>query len=768
MIRTAVAFALAVAALVPSGNAVGQERGTIVGVVAEAGGGPLAAAHVELVESHRSETTGVDGSFAFTGVLPGTHTLKVQRIGYAPRQVVVQVNGSGPAEVRIELQVAAVQFEEIVVTGTITSRAGQDVLSPTSVVAAAELERKLDATIAATLADEPGVAVTGMGPATARPVIRGMGGDRIVMLEDGVRSGDMSSTSADHAVAIDPLTAQRLEVVRGPMSLLYGSSALGGVVNVVREEVPRTVPDHFHGAVVAQAQSVNTGGTIGGFGVVPIGRWAARFEGSGRASGDVSTPAGTLDNTDTRAFNLAAGIGRRIGTAHFGGSYRFFDSHYGIPDGAHEHHDGDDEEEEEEAHAHNVHVEMRRHSARAELDLHDVALFEEIEITGSYTNYTHREIEEGGEIGTEFFQDVAGLNVLARHGLLGPISTGAVGFSAQYRDIETGGELSTPSTRDYSAAVFVVEEVGTGPLRLQAGARYDFARYEPRGTTSIDVGGVLVPVRDREFGAFSGSLGLLYEVSDPVRIGVSVARAYRTPDFNELYTSGPHLAANSFDVGDPELEAEIGTGIDAFVRYRGSRLQAELAAFRNQLDGYVFPSSRGRTVEGADGLPLFQYTNEDARFVGIEGGLDWSVTERLVLEATGSIVRAEFTNDRAPIPVFEDGDTTFVEASRHPPLIPPANGRLALRYETPDWFAGVGGRFAAKQDRTGDFEEPTAAYAIADLTAGVRFLRGGRLHTVTLRVDNLFDTEYRDHLSRIKEIMPQPGIGVSVLYRLSF
>jgi len=257
-------------------------------------------------------------------------------------------------------------------------------------------------------------------------------------------------------------------------------------------------------------------------------------------------------------------------------------------------------------------------------------------------------------------------------------------------------------------------------------------------------------------------------VSDPVRIGVSVARAYRTPDFNELYTSGPHLAANSFDVGDPELEAEIGTGIDAFVRYRGSRLQAELAAFRNQLDGYVFPSSRGRTVEGADGLPLFQYTNEDARFVGIEGGLDWSVTERLVLEATGSIVRAEFTNDRAPIPVFEDGDTTFVEASRHPPLIPPANGRLALRYETPDWFAGVGGRFAAKQDRTGDFEEPTAAYAIADLTAGVRFLRGGRLHTVTLRVDNLFDTEYRDHLSRIKEIMPQPGIGVSVLYRLSF
>ena len=770
MFRTAVAVLALGAALGLTRSAAAQEYGTIVGVVVEEdGGAPLAAVHVELVESHRSESTRSNGAFAFANVAAGTYTLSVQRIGYAPRQMVVQVDDGRTTDVRIELRVAAVQFDEIVVTGTISSRTGQDVLSPTSVVAAAELERRLDATVAATLADEPGVAVTGLGPATARPVIRGMGGDRIVILEDGVRSGDMSSTSADHAVAIDPLMAQRMEVVRGPMSLLYGSSALGGVVNIVREEVPRVAPDHFHGALVAQAQSVNNGGTLGGFGVMPVGPWAARLEGSVRGSGDVSTPLGDLDNTDARAWNLSAGLGRRFGTTHVGASYRYFDTRYGIPDGAHEHHDEEEEEEEEhEEHAHNVHVEMQRHSARGELDFHDVAFFEEIEITGGYTNYAHREVEEGGEVGTEFQQDVVALNVLARHDAFGPVSTGAFGVSAQYRDIETGGELSTPSTRDYSAALFVVEEVGTGALRLQAGARYDFARYEPREAMSIDVGGELVPVRDRSFSAVSGSLGLLYALSEPLRVGASVARAYRTPDFNELYTSGPHLAANSFDVGDPSLGAETGLGVDAFIRYRGSRVQAEVAAFRNQLDGYVFPSSRGRTVEGADGLPLFQYTNEDARFTGVEGGLDFSITDRLILEATGSIVRAEFTNERAPIPVFEAGDTIFIAASEYPPLIPPAHGRLALRYETPDWFAGVGGRFAAEQDRTGDFEEPTAAYAIADLSGGIRFLRGDRLHTLTLRVDNLFDTEYRDHLSRIKEIMPQPGLGVSLLYRLSF
>lgn len=775
MIRAAVAgLAVLAAGVVPIGSASAQGSGTIVGVVVEAGGGqPLAASHVELTESHRNESTKADGGFAFAAVPAGSHTLAVQRIGYAPRQVVVQVDAGETTEVRIELQVAAVQFEEIIVTGTITSRAGEDVLSPTSVLAAGELERKLDGTVAATLADEPGVAVSSLGPTTARPVIRGMGGDRIVMLEDGVRSGYMSSVSADHAVAIDPLTAQRMEVVRGPMSLLYGSSALGGVVNVVREEVPRTVPDHFHGAIVAQGQSVNTGATLGGFGVVPIGRWAARLEASGRTSGDVSTPLGTLDNTDARTWNLAAGVGRRVGDTHFGGSYRFFDSRYGIPDGAHEHHDHEEpgeepHEDEEHGHAHNVHVEMRRHSARGELDFHGAPLFEEVEVTGTYTNYEHREIEEGGEIGTEFNQDVASLNVLAHHDAIGALATGALGFSAQFRDIRTGGELETPSTRDYSAAVFLVEEIGTGPLRVQAGARYDFARFTPREAMSIDVGGEMVPVRDRDFGAFSGSLGLLYELSDPLRIGLSVARAYRTPDFNELYSSGPHLAANSFDVGDPSLEAETGLGIDAFVRYRGSRVQAEIAAFRNQLDGYVFPSSRGRTVEGADGLPLFQYTNEDARFVGIEGGLDWSVSERLILDATASYVQAEFTNDRADIPVFQDGDTVMVPASKYPPLIPPTNGRIGLRYETADWFAGAGARFAAEQDRTGDFEEPTAAYAVTDLTGGIRFLRGARLHTLTLRIDNLLDAEYRDHLSRIKEIMPQPGIGVSLLYRLSF
>jgi iron complex outermembrane receptor protein len=222
-------------------------------------------------------------------------------------------------------------------------------------------------------------------------------------------------------------------------------------------------------------------------------------------------------------------------------------------------------------------------------------------------------------------------------------------------------------------------------------------------------------------------------------------------------------------VGDPALEAESGFGVDAFARLEGERFRAEVAVFRNALSDYVFPSSRGRAIVGRQGgRPLFQYTNEAARFTGAEASLALSLTPQLVLDGTASYVAARFTRSRAPIPIIEPPDTTFVTASAYPPFIPPLFGALELRYERPSFFLGSGVRWATAQTRLGDFETRTDGYVVSDVHAGVRLLIGGRYHTVTLRVDNLTDAEYRDHLSRIKAIMPQPGRNVSLLYRLAF
>jgi iron complex outermembrane receptor protein len=344
-----------------------------------------------------------------------------------------------------------------------------------------------------------------------------------------------------------------------------------------------------------------------------------------------------------------------------------------------------------------------------------------------------------------------------------------MGVRAQFREITTGGSLKTPSTFDLSLAGFLVEELGTGPIRLQVGARYDWARYTPREQTTITVGGEEVPVRERTFGSVSGALGALFAPREDVRLGASLSRAYRTPDFNELYADGPHLAANSYDVGDPELRQETGIGADIFARFTGEQLRVEVAAFRNELSDYIFPSSRGRVERGPQrGRPRLQYTNHDARFTGLEGDLEVSVLRRWVIHGTASAVHAEFLGQRDRIPVFEGVDTIFVDASRYPPLIPPLHGSAGLRYDMPGRFAGAVYRWASAQERLGDFEDRTAGYGALDLNAGVRFLWHDRLHAITLRLENALDTEYRDHLSRVKSIMPEPGRNLSLLYRLIF
>jgi len=755
-------------------TAAAQDRGgVIVGVVVDStSGAPVTAAQVRIPEVRREELSHQDGTFDFADLPPGKYTVVIDRLGYRTRSVSVTVEPGKTVHVRLSLLATALQVSPLVVTGALTRRAGDEVLSPTTVISGAELDRRADATIAATLQSQPGVAVTSAGPATGRPVVRGLSGDRILVLEDGQRPGDMSATSGDHAVAIDPLTARQMEVVRGPMSLMYGSSALGGVVNIVRDEIPTAIAEHAHGSFSAQGATVSRALSGGGYFTLPIGEYAARFEGSARTSGDVRTPEGPLHNTESRTYGLAGSIAR-IGDWGRGGlSYRYYDNSYGIPDALHIHDDSETEEEHEEHEDEvGVDIDMRRHALRGELELREPGgQFESVTVRGSVTDYHHVEREHGGEVGTIFDQTLVSGDAIARHDAWGPFSMGAAGVSAHYRDIQTGGELHTPSTYDYALAGFIIEEIGTGSTRLQLGARYDLARYVPRDTTAtIVVGGDTIAVRERTFGALSGSIGVLHELSPDVRVGFSASRAYRTPDFNELYTNGPHLAAYSIDVGDPSLSEETGTGFDAFVRINKPWLRVDAGAFYMLLNNYVFPSSRGRIEIGTTGArPRFQYTNEDARFVGAEGEVEVSLSPRFVLDATLSYVHAAFTSERDSIPVFTGTDTTFVEASRYPPLIPPLNGEIGIRYDDRTVFAGTSVRMAAEQNNVGDGEEPTDAYAVLNFDAGIRMLIRDRLHTLTLRIDNALDTSYRNHLSRTKEIIPEPGRNLSLLYRVSF
>jgi iron complex outermembrane receptor protein len=707
----------------------------IEGTVRDAEGQPLAGVLLRIAELQRIEYSHEDGRWHFERLPTGSYTLVAERIGYGSRTVPFSIDESGELEIDLVLTPSAIDVQGFVVTGTADARSGDRVLRPVDVLAGQELSTRLQGTVAATLSNEPGLAQVTMGPATARPVIRGLGGDRVLMLEDGQRVGDVSAVSTDHATALDPAGATRIEVVRGPSALLYGSQALGGVINVIREEVPRSVHHEPHGDLRLQTETVNNAWVGAGSLLYGVGEHIGlRFEGSRRSAGNLATPEGALDNTGLTTTNLGAAtswVGER---GYAGAGYRYYANDYGIPGGF------------VGAHPEGVNVEMRRHALRGESEWRDLGPIDRLEVNGVHTRYDHRELEDGGIVGTEYGLFTSAGEVRARHGGLGPSTGGTVGMRLQRESFAFGGSLSTPNTRRWTGSVYAFEEMQMDRMSLEAGVRWDRVITDVlQPDPDSDIGNV----RDRTFDALSGSVGLLFEAAPGLRVGVTAARAFRAPDVNELYSEGPHLASYIFEVGNPDLDVEVGTGLDAFVRLDRERIKAELAVFRNAISGYLYPRDTGELSRVQ--LPIFQFTGADALMLGFEGSASVAWTSRLASQATLSYVRGTIRESDEPLP-----------------LIPPLNGRVDLRWESPDWFSGAEVRWASSQNRLGAFETATDGYALIGFSAGWRAIWGGRLHTFTLRLDNLTDAVYRNHLSRTKELMPEAGRGLSFVYRVVY
>lgn len=747
----------------PTGDQ-GEIRGTVLDRDTSE---PIVAAQVRIGGTGRSDLSHADGRFHLSGVGAGVHTLVVERIGYATVRREVEVREDEVTVVEIRLVRSAIQLPSMVVTATGRERRADQVYQPTSVLSGGELQRNLAQSLAETLGSEPGVALQRFGPAPAQPVIRGMSGDRVLVLEDGQRTGDLASTAPDHAVGIDPVTSDRIEVVRGPAGLLYGSNALGGVVNVIREEVPRSVPDGAHGHATLQGESVNRGVSAGSVVRVPLGEsFALRAEASGRWTDDMRTALGVLPSTDARGFTLGTGVSWVPGWGHAGIAWRVYDLSHGLPGefqgtaipGAHEG---------------GAISESRRHAGRLDVAHRDgLGPFDAVELEGNLVHYVHDEIEldEDGSrvLGARFDQILASGSLSGRHRHeIGDFrNEGAVGVYAQYRDLLTSGSFpGSRSATEHSVAVFGYEEIGWGSVRLQGGLRYDRTRVEPHDLRDIRIGDRSIPVRARTFGDVSGSLALLWEIRPGWLLGTSMARAFRTPSVRELYSDGPHLADFSYDVGNPELASETGLGHDIFLRLSRPGFEGEINLFRNGLDGYIYHAPTGELDPRFRRFPVFEARGDDAVFQGADGRIQWEVVPGLVLDATGSYVRAtRLDGDRDPLPA-----------------IPPLNGSIRARWEGDGYWLTVGWRGAARQDRVpspipspveeGEFlipERPTPGYGLASAGGGVRWTEGTRLHTVTLRVENVFDREWRDHLSRIKDVAPESGRNVSLLYRVAF
>lgn len=746
-----------------------QLRGIITGQVVDAETGePLPGAAVRIRELDRARATDVDGYFRFEDVPIRRITLIVQFIGYTPAEATVIPRDGETVNVRIELTSSVLELPGVVVTGLGRERGVRDTYQPTAVLSGRELQRSMEMSIAASLDQLPGLAQQYNGPAASQPVIRGLSGDRVLVLEDGQRTGDLSTTAPDHAVSIDPIGAQRIEVVRGPAGLLYGSNALGGVINVIREDVPRSMPDAFGGSLSTMGESVNDGltaniGVRGG-----IGTFALRADLSGRTAGDTRTPLGTLGSTDARSFNGGAGISLIRPWGHIGVAGRWQEFAYGIP--------GEfNGELIPGAHPGGVDAETTRRTLLLRAAHLDVpGFFSTAEFDASLNHYVHDEIEAWRADGTPIigarFDQISSSGAFAlkhEHDLHGHPERflrveGAMGLSFLARDLVTQGAFTgTRPASEFGLAGFIFEEFSRASLRLQAGARYDWRRISPKSTRPISVGDRSIPVRKRDFGAVSGSVSALYDVAPDWTIGLNLARAFRTPAIEELFSDGPHLADFSFDIGNPALPSEIGHGADLFVRSTSARLQFEATGFLNRISNYIYYRPTGEIDPRFRRYPVYEASSDDAMFLGADGRVQWEFAPSFVADATLSYVRATRIDQGDPLPA-----------------IPPLNGHLQFRYNTRALYAMLGMSAAAAQNRvprahaSGDGfispERPTDSYGLLNAGLGYRFDMGGMHHSIALQANNLTDRVWHDHLSRIKDVAPQPGRNLQLMYRLLF
>lgn len=744
-----------------------EQRGALAGVVMDARTGqPLPGATVRLRDLERGQATDAAGRFRFENVPARVYVVSAQFVGYLAAEVRAEVPPGSVVTVQIALEPSAFELADVIVSG-LGERGLSGAYRPTAVVSGRELERSLETSLAETLRRVPGLHPVYNGPAATRPTIRGMGGDRVLVLEDGQRTGDLSSTGADHATAVDPLSAERIEVVRGPAGLLYGPNALGGVINVWRDDVPRGRPLRAGGTVTTTAESVNRG--LGGHAMLeaPLGaRFALRAEGTLRAAGDTRTPLGVLPSSDLRTAGGSLGASYVPAWGFAGVAYRGLGTRYGVPGVF-------NGEQIPGAHPNGVDIEIERHVARLRAAyLEPIGPVDALEVDGHFTRYLHTEIEgvgPGGQpfIGARFSQLAGGLTATLRHShsLEAFSNAGAVGLSATVRDLRaSGGFTGTRSATEYTGAAFAFEEFERDALRLQLGARIDARHVAPYSTAPITTQGREFPVRARTFADVSASAALLWQAAPGWTLGANLARAARSPAIEELYSDGPHLADYAYDIGNPALRPEVGYGLDLFVRAARPRLALEAAVFANRVGGYIYYRPTGEIDDRLRRFPVFQADQADALFAGAEGRAQVALLPGLALDATLAYTRATRLSEGDPLPA-----------------IPPLSLSADLRYETQRFSASLGYEGAAAQNRVprpiaspvapGETivpERPTPGYGLLSAHLGARLPWGGGLHAVSLQGRNLTNAVWRDHLSRVKDVAPQPGRSVALVYRVQF
>ncbi|MCK9181706.1 MAG: TonB-dependent receptor [Fibrobacteraceae bacterium] len=628
-----------------------------------------------------------------------------------------------------------VDLGEGVIAAEPNEKSQSSILKEDEVLNGEKLNRQFSNTLAETLRNEPGIAIRSMGPAPARPILKGLSGDHISIREDGAPEGDLSATSPDHAVATESLTLQDVSVIEGPNILLYSYSAAGGIIQINRNDIPFN-EDSLHGTIKESAESGQPGTASSLSLIIPIRKASVKGEIAARKAGNMHTPSGTLKNTGLENESGAIGVSLPIKDWKIGTSFRSFTSDYGIPGGF------------IGGHPKGVDISLSKYDATLKaLGPFMGTKKDSLELTLRINRYHHYEYESNNSIGAEFAVNEENFRAEIKRPKMFGLFDVSYGTDLDLRSIEMGGYVFTPPTSAYSGAFF-----GTGSFKpsnkteITIAARGGGAFFYPESSVVAKA----TEIHNRKYLLGSFAAELLKRVGNGKFISIEFYRTSRAPTIEELYNQGPHLAAYTYEIGNKNLKAEEGYGSE--VHFKGYfenwkiRSGIHLTWFKN----YLTPRASGDT-NWSQLLPIYKVQGGKAIMTGGEISAERDPERGIYFISTANYVRGWYYDENW-------GDM---------PQIPPFRLHSELAFKGAKFRAGGEATWNAEQNHVDKYEESTQASLILGLLFEKTWNMKFSNYRLICRIDNLLNAKAYNHLSRLKSIMPEKGRSFSAQFEIN-
>jgi iron complex outermembrane receptor protein len=754
---------LSTAAVITSLGLAAVSPAQIVTGTVNGAGSPIVGATVRLLDLDRIVRTGARGEFTFTDVPKGTHVVFAGLSGFKSAVDTVFVSDES-STATFDLTATPIPLKEVIVSASPTARTTDDQYQSTATKSRLELMNSAGMSFADKISDLPGVAVRGNGAAPNRPILRGLGGDEVLVLENGLRVGDISTYDPAHATPIEAASVSQIDVVRGPATILYGPSTIGGLVNVITDIVPRVSDHAISGTAVAEANSVSNQ-TAGYFdNVFSSANQAFRISAGAVHSGDIQIPSRTYTDPGTGGvFKLdhmpqtfdhsgEAGMGYAyqgdFGSVGIGG--KRYVTNYGIP--------GDPPNPDFLTIPPTTsRIEQQRSTVEFR-SLFNVGnpFLKQTRLTAAYNDYAQSEFPTAQDSSGVSDPQANHFHKRAMNAVLQfdqqPIGklTGTIGLWTNIEDLTIEGDQPLgPNSVTTGLAGYAYEEYIASPrTRLQAAVRYDYSKIQTNPfAASTDSVFQTLDV-SRLSNAVTGSVGAIQQLGSHLSGSLSFARSFRAPTVQELFANGLDAASGTYSVGTSTLGPETGMGVDASLNGNFDRVSFQVSPYLNIINHYIYGFLRGDTIQA---FPVRQFAATNARLMGFETTVTVQAAQHLAIRASSDYVNAQDTRQDVPLP-----------------FTPPLRALLRATYQDGIYTGTMETRMAARQNRLGDGDTPTGGYAIANIGFGMRLPQNRVVSNISIHCDNLFNQVYRDNLSVVKDFIPQPGRGFRLNYEVLY